>query len=57
MDYLAAGLSLDKQAPFLYNTIDRLSGCLERVMAAKVADWASLTQMYSSRFHVEQKNE
>ena len=38
MDYLAAGLSLDKRAPFLYNTIDRLSGCLERVMAAKVAD-------------------
>ena len=40
-DYLVAGSSLDTRAPLLYDTTERLNGCLERVVAAKVADCAS----------------
>ena len=55
-DYLATSLSLDTRVPAFCDSIDRLSGCLERVVA-KVADCSILSQMSSSRHHSSEKTE
>ena len=55
-DYLATSSSLDTRVPAFCDTIDRLSGCLERVVT-KVAEGAISSQSSSSRHHVVQKTE
>ena len=51
--YLAtAGLSTDAPGPSLDDAIDRLSGCLERVVAAKVVRF-HLTRLYEIEFYYE----
>lgn len=56
-DYVAAGLSFDTRAPSLYITIDRLSGCLERVVAVKLANCAISSQQSFSRHQLQQNDE
>ena len=55
-DYLATSSSLDTRVPALCDTIDHLSGCLERVVT-KVAEGAISSHSSSSRHFVVQKTE
>ena len=55
-DYFAASSSLDTHVPAPCDTIDRLSGCLELVVA-NVTNGAFQSQSFSSRHHVVLKTE
>ena len=56
-DYIAFSLSLDTPASLQHDSIDRLSGWLKSVVAAKIADCANLSLPSSSRYQVNQNTD